>query len=196
MQLVYLPKLRQATRVERQNFEQLPVLFADQQDEETRQYRQELLAAMFHLLHDLEKQLLPYFTKLTPEEFNWMSWLVSPSLAEALVADNYPLPRKPEPEPGLLKLDSLPEALGCAWALLNISQITLQLLPEGKSGNLGLNTELLQQFENLAQIYCTSPADVQAAQQAAKQSLQLMFEKLAPWVQPAANQLLNSRASA
>lgn len=182
MQLVYLPKLRQATLEERKDFEQLLGLISADQDEQAQVQRQQLLAAMFHLLHAMEKQLLPYFSQLTPEEFNWVSWLVSPSLAETLVAERQPLPSRLTKDVSLLELESLPEAIGCAWALLNINQLALRLLPEEKSQSLGLNTELLQQLEDLAQIYCTSPADVQAAMAAAQQSLKLLYAKLHPWL--------------
>lgn len=178
MQLMHLPRLRQATRQERAALQALPVMEKLWMLSLAAQEKRQLLARFFVLLHGMEKQLLPYFSKMTLEEFNWASWLLSPELAKTLVSLKQPLPEETLPEQPL-EISTLPQALGSAWALLHVSCVVVQLLPDchGKA----LDTRLLQQLEDLAEIYCSSPGDLMAAKNAASQTLTCLRLELEAW---------------
>jgi len=176
MQLVQLSRLRQATRLDIENLQALP-LFAQRHPGEVA--GQQLLVRFFYLLHDAEKQVLPFFAKMTSEEFDWMSSLLSPELGSLLVSRYQILPR-PSANSGIaLGLTSLPQALGSAWALLHVSAQVVQLIPAGQAQ--GLNTRLLQQLETLVQLYCSNPADLMETQATAQATLKALSREIQSW---------------
>lgn len=179
MQLVQLPRLRQATQEETQKLQDLPLFVSRLQGGLGDANEKQLLEQLFHLLHSAEKQILPFFSKMTREEFDWLSWLLSPELGRLLLRHYQFLPQ-PCTEAGIaLELRSLPQALGSAWALLHVSGQLVQLLPIQQPRCL--DTHLLQQLETLAQIYCSGPADLLETQQAARTTLRSLCKEIASW---------------
>ncbi|MDR9468736.1 hypothetical protein [Marinospirillum sp.] len=179
MQLVQLSRLRQATRPDIQDLQALPLFAQSAQRLPEEGAGQPLLVRFFHLLHDAEKQLLPFFAKMTREEFDWMNWLLSPELGY-LLASRYQFLPRPSANTGMaLNLTSLPQALGSAWALLHVNAQVAQLFPANQAR--GLNTRLLQQLEALVQIYCSNPADIMETQAAAKATLKALSREIQSW---------------
>jgi|GEM_PF-1858693 len=192
MQLVHLPYLRQANQAEAQKLISLPAFSRlnahDPQEVKT------MLIHFFHLLQDVEKQLLPFFTKMSPDEFDWMKWLISPELASLLVRQYQLLPRPARAPSVSVQPKSLPQALGSAWALLHVNAQLAGHLPGHQP--IGLDTCLLEQIETLAQLYCTNPDEFLDAQQAAKATLVAMFQEINSWELPVTLFDKHSRASA
>ncbi|WP_114417995.1 hypothetical protein [Marinospirillum perlucidum] len=179
MQLIHLPQLRQATSQEREALQRLAVMQLDYTSQLSENRRLSLIKQLLVLLHHQEKQLLPFFHNLTADEFDWMAWLVSPALAAELVRQEAPLPALTTREKTALPCESLPQALGAAWALCHLASLTRALLPG--CSKQGLNSRVLQQLEALAQIYCASSSDHFAARKAARRTLQQLHQQLDAW---------------
>ena len=181
MQLIHLPRLRHVTQLEARALETLPLFSAGWSSSSYPKQQQALVEQLFVLFYGLEKQLVPYFSKMTREEFDWIDWAASPELAELLVTRFGQLPSYSlaDTETLDLAIDSLPQALGSAWALVHLGS-QLACWSEAKMVK-GPDSRILEQLETLAQIYCVSPADILAAQQAARLTLIRLHQVLQAW---------------